>query len=78
MKAIEENYELDIQYVRKLIYGTSSIILISTIIALFGYFLHSMGVFSFFIMIIGNSFMFMIVIGAERFEIHNRYNGKDT
>ena len=77
MKIIEENYETDIQYVRKLFYGTSSVILISTVIALVGFFLHSMGVFGFFIMITGLSFMFMILIGAERLEIHNRYNAEE-
>ena len=77
MKVIEENYESEIQYVRKLFHGTSSVILISTIIALIGYFLHSIGVFGFFIMITSISLMFMISIGAERFEIHNNYNGND-
>jgi hypothetical protein len=76
MKFIEENFETEVQFVRKLFFSDLLVAIICTIIAIIGYFLHSMGVFSFFIMLSGLCLMLMILIGAERYEIHNKYNGK--
>ena len=78
MKALEENYETEVQFVKKLFFRDLLVAIICTIIALIGFFLHSMGVFSFFIMLTCLSMMVMILIGAERFEIHNKYNGKNN
>ncbi len=77
MKFVEETYESEVQFVRKLFFRDLVVALVCTIIALIGYFLHSMGVFSFFIMLTCISMMFMLLIGAERYEIHNKYNGKE-
>lgn len=78
MDTLEETYETEIQFVRKLFYRDIVVILISTIIAIIGYVLHSIGVFGFFISITGISLMFMMLIGFERYEIHNKYNGNDN
>lgn len=76
MSNLDENFEVEKLQIRKLFVRTLIIIVICTIIALIGYFFHSIDVFGFFMMLTSLSFMFMVLIGAERLEIHNRYNGK--
>ncbi len=73
MKIAEETFETEIRFIKKLFYRTLLVILICTIIALVGYFLHNIDVFGFFTMLSGLSLLFMGLIGFERFEIHNRY-----